>query len=92
MNEILIDAKLQLIIEQEHLMHDPDSWRKVQLLKALDYLCLPEYSRFKSNLKIAEEDLHNDERNRKLIITSIEKPSKNFYFCFNEGHMRTMQS
>ena len=26
MNEILFDAKLQMSIEREHLMHDEDSW------------------------------------------------------------------
>ena len=76
MNEILFDAKLQMSIEREHLMHDEDSWRKVQLLKALDYLCLPEYTRFKANLKIAEEDLHIEEINGKSIITSIKSHPK----------------
>ena len=72
MNELIFDAKLQLSIEREHVMYESESWRKVQLLKALDCLCLPEYTRFKSNLRILEEDLPTDERNGLLVITSIK--------------------
>ena len=71
MNSVLYDAKLQICIEREHIQQDVDSWRKIQLLKALDCLCLPEYTRFKANLKIAEEDLLIEVIDEKYVITSI---------------------
>ena len=71
MNSVLYDAKLQICIERENIQQDVDSWRKIQLLKALDCLCLPEYTRFKANLKIAEEDLLIEVIDEKYVITSI---------------------
>ena len=71
MNKTLFNANTDIIIEKERLSTDFNIWRNVQLLKALGCLCLPEYHRFKENLRIAEEDLQIEVDGKEIQIISL---------------------